>query len=100
MNRAIRRTGKLTAYPWIAIPLGLPPRPPSARTRIPLTAAVTAALSATSRATTQRRAIRARSTRAIVTPHEPASYTTVTSQVMLRGGGWMTWTMARSMRES
>ena len=73
MNRAIWRTGKLTWYPLITIPLGLPPRLPSTRIRIPLTAAAAAALSAMSRATTQRRAIRARSTRAIVTPNEPTS---------------------------
>ena len=67
---------------------------------MPLTAAAPAALSAMSRATTQRRAIRASATRTPITPNEPASYTTVTSQVMLHGGGWMTWVMARSMRES
>ena len=55
--------------------------------RIPLTTAAPAALSAISRATSQRRATRARASSRIVTPIPPASYTTVTSQVMLRGGG-------------
>src|SRR5690242_8881385 len=53
-----------------------------------------------SRATSQRRASRASPTRTTATPIEPASYTTVTSQVMLHGGGWITWVMARSIRES
>ena len=67
--------------------------------RIPLTAAVPAALSAMSRTISQRRAIRASTTRTIPTPNEPAWYTTVTSQVMLRGGGLRTPMMAWSIRE-
>ncbi len=66
----------------------------------PLTAAALSALSPMSRAISQRRASRASATSTITTPNEPTWYTTVTSQVMLHGGGWMTWAMARSMRES
>src|SRR5689334_5759821 len=53
-----------------------------------------------SRAISQRRASRDSATRTITTPTEPTWYTTVTSHVMLHGGGWMTWAMARSIRES
>src|SRR5690348_10748557 len=53
-----------------------------------------------SRAISQRRASMASPARVTTTPNEPAWYTTVTSQVMLRGGGWITWVMARSTRES
>src|SRR5690348_13383676 len=53
-----------------------------------------------SRAISQRRASMASPARMTTTPSEPAWYTTVTSQVMLRGGGWITWVMARSTRES
>src|SRR5580692_9240437 len=82
------------------MPPGRPPRLPSTAIRIPHTAAVPAALSPMSRAISQRRASRAAATRTITTPNEPAWYTTVTSHVMLHGGGWMTWVMARSIRES
>ena len=57
---------------------------------MPLTAAVPAALSPMSRATSQRRASRASPTKTMTMPKEPAWYTTVTSHVMLHGGGWMT----------
>src|SRR5215472_17573742 len=82
------------------MPGGLPPLRPSNAIRIPLTAAVPAALSARSRATSQRRASEAMATRTTTTPIDPAWYTTVTSHVMLHGGGWMTCTMAWSTRES
>src|SRR5271165_4172839 len=82
------------------IPAGRPPRPPSSTIKIPHTAAVPTALSPISRATSHRRASRARATRTTTTPNEPAWYTTVTSQVMLHGGGWITCAMARSTRES
>ena len=65
-----------------------------------MTAAAPAALSAMSRATSHRRATTAKPTSTITRPNEPTSYTTVTSQVMLHGGGWITATMARSIRES
>src|SRR5215470_13895420 len=81
-------------------PAGRPPRLPMNAIRIPHTAAVPAALSPISRAISQRRASRASATRTTATPIEPAWYTTVTSHVMLHGGGWMTWVMARSTRES
>ena len=65
-----------------------------------MTAAAPTALSPMSRAISHRRASRAIPTSTITTPNEPAWYTTVTSQVMLHGGGWITATMARSIRES
>src|SRR5512146_90192 len=82
------------------MPPGRPPRLPSTATRTPQAAAVPAALSPTSRAISQRRASRTSPARMTTTPNEPTWYTTVTSQVMLRGGGWITWAMARSTRES
>src|SRR5215472_9201943 len=100
MNTAICTTGKRREKSSITIPAGRPPRLPSRTTRTPHAAAVPAALSPMSRATSHRRAIRAVATRTITTPNEPAWYTTVTSQVMLHGGGWITWVMARSTRES
>src|SRR6266581_3340778 len=84
----------------MTIPPGRPPRLPSTAIRIPHAAAVPAALSPMSRAISQRRASRASPVRTTTTPSEPAWYTTVTSHVMLRGGGWITWVMARSIRES
>src|SRR6516165_8156346 len=100
MNRATCTTGKLMTTLSITIPAGRPPRLPSRAISIAHTAAVPAALSPRSRAISHRRATRASASRTITTPNEPAWYTTVTSQVMLQGGGWITWVMARSTRES
>ena len=56
----------------MTIPLGLPPWLPSKRTKIPLTAAVPAALNPMSRAISQRRATSASATKAITMPIDPA----------------------------
>ena len=82
----------------MTVPLPRPPSAPSSRISSPATAAVPATLRPMSRATTQRLASRASTMSAAVTPKDPASYTTVTSQLMLDGGGLTTRVMARSTR--